>query len=251
MSLPEQLLLFQQLPPAKPAPRMRHVLLCGRAIAYELRQGGRRRLTMHIDERGLRVGSPRAMPLTEIEAFILDHGDWVIAKLDEFASRQGLRQLAIRDGQRLPLLGGEVEVRVSSGANRFHWREEWLELAARKDADLDELARRALKARALEVFAERLTLFAHAMGHDHPPPLSLSSARARWGSCSLLTGIRLNWRLIHLPLDLVDYVAVHELAHLREMNHSPRFWAEVARGCPEWRERRAELKRRGAEIPIV
>ncbi|WP_222428742.1 M48 family metallopeptidase [Denitratisoma sp. DHT3] len=250
MNLPEQLPLFQQLPPATPVPRLRHVLLCGRVVAYELRQGKRRRLAMHIDERGLRVGSPRAVPLAEIEEFIRSHGEWVIAKLDEFSSRRVLRQLAIRDGQRLPLLGGEVDVRVTSGANRFHWRDALLELAARDGGDLDELARRALKTRALAVFGERLAHYAERMGHA-PPPLSLSSARGRWGSCSLVSGIRLNWRLIHLPLELVDYVVVHELAHLREMNHSPRFWAEVARGCPDWRALRAELKLRGAEIPII
>ena len=83
-----------------------------------------------------------------------------------------------------------------------------------------------------------------------PPPLSLSSARTRWGCCSA-SGIRLNWRLIHLPLDLVDYVVAHELAHLREMNHSARFWAEVARLCPDWRERRAALKKHGGEIPLI
>lgn len=250
MSLPEQLPLFQQLAPATPAPRLRHVLLCGRAIPYELRQGKRRRLTMQIDERGLRVGSPRAVPLTAIEDFIRSHGEWVIAKLDEFSSRRVLRQLAIRDGQRLPVLGGEVEVRVTNGGNRFHWREALLELAAREGADLDELARRALKARALSIFGERLCHYAERLGHT-APPLSLSSARGRWGSCSLTSGIRLNWRLIHLPLKLVDYVVVHELAHLREMNHSPRFWAEVARACPDWRTLRAELKQRGAEIPII
>lgn len=250
MSLPEQLPLFQQLPPATPAPRLRHVLLGGQAIAYELRQGKRRRLTMHIDERGLRISSPRAVPLTEIEDFIRSHGEWVVAKLEEFSSRRVLRQLAIRHGQRLPLLDGEVEVRVRNGGNRFFWHDGHLELAARDNANLDTLARRALKARALEVFSGRLVHYAQIMGHA-PPPLTLSSARTRWGSCSLISGIRLNWRLIHLPLALVDYVVVHELAHLREMNHSPRFWAEVAQGCPDWRHRRAELKQRGAEIPII
>ena len=74
------------------------------------------------------------------------------------------------------------------------------------------------------------------------PPLTLSSARTRWGSCSLKSGIRLNWRLIHFPLAVLDYVVIHELAHLREMNHSRRFWAVVAEACPEYRTRREQLK---------
>jgi len=81
------------------------------------------------------------------------------------------------------------------------------------------------------------------------PALALSSARTRWGSCSAQGGIRLNWRLIHLPPAIVDYVVVHELAHLRHMNHGPRFWALVESVCPEYRALRAELRRLAAHLP--
>jgi predicted metal-dependent hydrolase len=72
--------------------------------------------------------------------------------------------------------------------------------------------------------------------------LSLSSAQTRWGSASGAGWIRLNWRLIHLPLPVIDYVVVHELAHLREMNHSPRFWALVEAVLPDCAARRAALR---------
>ena len=72
--------------------------------------------------------------------------------------------------------------------------------------------------------------------------LSLSHARTRWGSARQDGHIRLHWRLVHLPLSLVDYVVVHELAHLHEMNHSPRFWAWVERILPDHRERRVSLR---------
>ena len=81
------------------------------------------------------------------------------------------------------------------------------------------------------------------------PPLALSAARTRWGSCSLRSGIRLNWRLIHFPADTVDYVVAHELAHLREMNHSPRFWAVVGEIYPDYQAARDELKRLAANCP--
>jgi len=82
-----------------------------------------------------------------------------------------------------------------------------------------------------------------------PPPLSLSAARTRWGSCSTRSGIRLNWRLLHFPLPVIDYVVVHELAHLREMNHSPRFWAIVSGVCPNWQALRVELRVLGKTLP--
>ncbi len=74
------------------------------------------------------------------------------------------------------------------------------------------------------------------------PPLPLSAARTRWGSCSLRTGIRLNWRLIHFPPHIVDYVVVHELAHLREMNHSPAFWEVVRSVLPDYQHARGTLR---------
>jgi predicted metal-dependent hydrolase len=83
------------------------------------------------------------------------------------------------------------------------------------------------------------------------PRVALSNARTRWGSCSTRTGLRFNWRLIHLHLPLVDYVVAHELAHLREMNHSERFWHQVERLYPGYREARRALRVRAATIPQI
>lgn len=249
-ALPEQLDLFRLPPlPGTQATPSHHIILAGRIIAYTLRRD-RRRLAMRIDERGLAVGAPRSLPLAEIEHFLRSHGDWVLDKLDEHAGRTALRHLPIHDGARLPVLGAEVRIRVTAGNNRGLWENDVLWLAARPAADLALLARRALQRRALEHFRPRLADMAARIGRPMPA-LTLSSARARWGSCSAQSGIRLNWRLIHLPPDLVDYVIAHEAAHLLEMNHSPRFWAVVERLHPGWRATRHELKRQGAALPLL
>ncbi|GAB2181143.1 SprT family zinc-dependent metalloprotease [Denitratisoma sp. agr-D3] len=248
MSAAEQLPLFRLPPPDAPA-KVHHVQLGNRIVGYTLHPA-RRRMSLNIDERGLRVSLPRGVPLAEAEAFIRLHGQWVLDKLDEYSSREVRRQIMLHDGQRLPLLGGEVTLRIGAGNNRFRWFDTLLELLPRPQADLDALTRRAFQTRALEVFDKRLRHFAELGDYDLPT-LALSSARTRWGSCSLESGIRLNWRLIHLPLDLIDYVVCHELAHLRQMNHSARFWSEVAAICPDWQERRQALKQRGAHLPIL
>lgn len=248
MTVFEQLLLFR-LPSAEPRQKMRHLLIGGRVVSYQLRPA-RRRLSMTIDERGLRVGAPRHVPMAEIDAFIRAHGDWALRKLDEFAARGSQRHLAVRDGCWIPVLGENIQVRVTTGANRIRWEEATLVLASRADGDLDQLARRALQRRALEHFAVRLAHYAERL--DRPlPRLSLSSARTRWGSCSEKTGIRLNWRLIHLEPRLVDYVVAHEMAHLVEMNHGPRFWAVVASLYPDWRLARADLRRQASTMPLL
>jgi predicted metal-dependent hydrolase len=252
MSLPlfEQLSLFRFGTPPDDPVRPRPIQIGSRIVTYQLQRRRRRSIGLTVDERGLSVGAPQHATLKEIEGFIHDNGDWVLRKLDEFVGSSARRHLAVRHGAMLPLLGAEVEVRVVAGANRAHWEERSLVIAARPDADIEALARRAFKQRALALFGERLQVFATRGGHALPP-LALSSARTRWGSCSEKTGIRLNWRLIHLPLPLIDYVVAHELAHLREMNHSPRFWAQVALLFPDWRNARRELKTRARDLPVL
>ena len=244
----EQLKLFR-LPPPPPEAKTRRLLIGGRIIDYRMKSGARR-LSMTIDERGLRIGAPRRIALTGIEAFVQEHGDWVLKKLDELAAASHPRHLTIKDGVRLPLLGGDAEVRVLPGTNRVRWIADVLVLEARPEADLAQLAKRALQKRALTHFTGRLAHFSGQLDLA-APKLALSSAHTRWGSCSKQSGIRVNWRLIHLPPHLGDYVVAHEVAHLLEMNHSPRFWSVVGSLYPEWKAARSELKQRATSLPIL
>lgn len=254
--LTAQLELFRP-PSATVVGEMRHLLLAGRLVAYRLRRD-RRRLSMRIDERGLHVNAPRSVTLADIEQFVAAHRDWVLVKLDEFAGQRARRHVPIHDGARLPVLGAEVEIRVTAGNNRGLWKNDGqpdeyggqLWLAARPAADLAALARRALQRRALEHFRPRLADAVARLGRPLPP-LALTSARARWGSCSARSGIRLNWRLIHLPPAPIDYVIAHETAHLVEMNHGPRFWAMVEHLYPDWQQACAALKRLGPDLPLI
>lgn len=247
-SMLEQLKLFF-LPPPAPAPKTRQILIAGRVVDYQLKTGTRR-LSMRIDERGLRLSAPTRLRLNEIEQFIQGHGTWVVKKLDELVQRDKPRQIAVKDGISLPLLGQAVDVRVLPGANRFRWVAQTLVLEARPEADLTALAVRALKARALNHFGERLNHYT-AQINVPPPSLGLTTARTRWGSCSRQSGIRIHWRLIHLPPHLGDYVVAHEAAHLLEMNHSAKFWRIVETLYPDWQTARSELKNCTATLPIL
>ena len=244
----EQLRLFR-LPEPPAGIRTRRLLIRGRIIDYRLKTGARQ-LSMTIDDRGLRISAPRRISLGEIEAFVQGHGEWVLKKLDELARATQPRHITIKDGVRLPLLGGEAEVRVLPGANRVRWVAQTLVLEARPEADLGPMAVRALQKRALTHFTERLEHYTSQL-ELAAPQLSLSSAHTRWGSCSEESGIRINWRLIHLPPHLGDYVVAHEAAHLIELNHSKRFWAVVGSLYPEWKSARTELKRVALSVPIL
>lgn len=229
----------------------RTIALGERIVPYILRRAKRRTIGLTIDHRGLRVGAPPRASIKEVESLILRHGTWVTEKLDEWRTRRRPELLTIADGMTLPLLGQSLEIRLAIGANRALWSAQTppvLNLLLRSPNDGARVLEKALRKQAADLFSERLSLFAKQMGLVLPPH-SLSSARTRWGSCSLKAGIRLNWRLIHFPRHIVDYVVVHELAHLREMNHSARFWAIVAQHYPEHRAARTELKNLAAGCP--
>lgn len=234
----------------------RTITLGERLVPYILRRAHRRTIGLSIDHRGLRVGAPRRASLREVESLILQHSDWVAQKLDEWRNRRRPERLAIVDGRRLPMLGQSLEIRLAQGNNRALWNvaavntfaEPTLTLCLRAPEDAGRLLEKTLREKARALFSERLAHFAQRLALG-VPPLALSSARTRWGSCSTKTGIRLNWRLIHFPHTIVDYVVAHEVAHLREMNHSPRFWAIVEQLYPNCKAARDELKRLAAQCP--
>lgn len=229
----------------------RTIALGERIVPYVLRRARRRTIGLTIDHRGLRVGAPPRASLQEVEALIRQHRAWVEQKLDEWRSRRRPEALAIVDGARLPMLGEALQIRLAQGSNRALWSvhgELTLTLCLRSPDDAGRLLEKALRERARTLFAQRLAHYAQQLALP-VPPLALSAARTRWGSCSARSGIRLNWRLIHFPRDIVDYVVAHELAHLREMNHSPRFWAVVAQLYPDYQAARGELRRLAAHCP--
>ncbi len=152
---------------------------------------------------------------------------------------------------------GSVRVSVPRGGSRrealaFAEREhDWIEKERRRVAEEQALARRqapppdverALRAKAGRVLPARVAELAGAHGLT-VARVSVRNQRWRWGSCSRAGHICLNWRLVLMPDWVRDYVILHELMHLRRLDHSPRFWKLVADACPEFREARAWLRR--------
>jgi predicted metal-dependent hydrolase len=207
-----------------------------------VRRRGRRGVGLKVDETGLTVSAPATMALSRIEALVRESERWIVRKIAEWSARQ-VPKAEWRDGAPLHFLGEILALRVASGArSQVHLVAGELRVATR-GAGEDEIRRavvRWYKRAAREWLAERTRLLATRAGLE-PPKVMISSAMARWGSCNSRREVRLAWRLVKAPLELVDYVICHELAHLRHMNHSRAFWAEVARQCPDYARLRAEL----------
>jgi predicted metal-dependent hydrolase len=234
-------------PPTAPGRSRRVARLDGQVIEYELRRSRRRTIGFYVDDTGLRVTAPRWVTLGEIDTALADKQRWILRKLVEWRDHAQRRErLAVRweDGGTVTVLGSDLTLRVRDGSPTVTRDGDTLYVALPPGADdtqLRDAVQAWLQARAHEVFAERLPIYCERLGR-RPTRWRLSSARTRWGSCAPDGSIRLNWRLVHFPLEIVDYVIVHELAHLREMNHGPRFWATVQSMLPGFESARRQLK---------
>ncbi|MEO7497098.1 MAG: SprT family zinc-dependent metalloprotease [Massilia sp.] len=248
-------------PPRTPdAPPLRRILLGAHALDYALRRSTRRSIGFMIDDDGLRVTAPKRVTLAEIDNAIRAKQRWILSKLRERGERRALRQdkapVAWVDGAALPYLGADITLRLEPAARSrcvFDAQTRVLTVGVVEglaEWQLQERVRLWFQAEAKRLFAERLDLYAARLGVSYRS-MALSSAGTRWGSCTVEGNIRLNWRLIHFALPLVDYVVAHELAHLLEMNHSPRFWAKVESVYPDYDGAREALRLRSQEMPVV
>ena len=238
-----------------------HTLTLGDTpVAYTLRRSRRRTIGLTIDARGLGVAAPLRARMPEIEAVLHQHQAWVLKKLADWAKRPPPPVAVtprVESGLVFPWLGEPCTLELTSARQTTaEWHPHALVLAIRSGTEATQAFRRALMASARDHFLARqeaLLVQAEALEpplrFKHMPPLALSSARTRWGSCSARF-IRLNWRLMHFEPSLIDYVLAHELAHLHEMNHSPRFWAVVERLCPEWKKTRRALRQAALTCPL-
>ena len=225
-----------------------HISFGGRLVSYSINRSRRRRgsYTLAIDERGLRIGVPWHATPHAIETELRKHEAWIVRKLAQWEERRA-PALHWRDGEGLTLLGGPLRLALVPGPPSAAKDGERLVVGVPASSRPDDIARTVtawLREAALTCFRTRIAHYIPQLCVP-APEVRLSEARTRWGSCHPAGRVLLNWRLIQMPLRLVDYVVVHELAHLREMNHSPRFWRTVASVIPDYAARRTEIRVEG------
>ena len=218
--------------------------LDGVNVGYTLKRSRRRRsITLTIDESGLRVGAPWRASHSRIEAALKTHDRWVVRKLAEWQARRP-PPFVWQAGAMAMLLGEPLSLIVQpvAGATRHSGNCLYIGAGADEPSALKERVTDWLRNRAQDWYEQRAAHFADILG-VRVGAIRLSNAKTRWGTCHPDGRIHLNWRLIQAPPALIDYVVVHELAHLHEANHSPRFWGWVARVMPDYKQRRLALRR--------
>lgn len=225
-------------------------------VGFQLKRGKRRTIGFSVGPDGLVVSAPKWTPLYQVDAALADKSAWVVRKLVETRERHArlqASQIEWRDGASLPFLGQSVRLVLdpshafaavggallpgSDGTEQLH-------LALPHHATPEQI-RDAVQAWLMR---QAKTLFQQRLDHFAPRlevkwrKLTLSSAGTRWGSARADGSIRLHWRLVHFRLAVIDYVVVHELSHLRVMDHSPRFWDTVRAVVPDYASLRGQLK---------
>ncbi len=255
-------------PPPAPISRMepavfrhpqadREIRLQQHLVAYALKRVRRRSIGFIVGTEGLSVNAPKWVGLADIEAALHEKAGWILRKLaeqKERAQRLHAAKVDWRDGTGIPFLGETVIIVLdpratgavlNSGADALPGVPRLtLHVGLPHSATAEQIrdaVQSWLQRQARRVFEERCRHFTQQLGVRYTR-LALSSAQTRWGSASADGSIRLNWRLIHFGLSTIDYVVAHELAHLREMNHSPRFWDVVRSVVPDYERARGTLK---------
>lgn len=184
----------------------------GRDLYYEVIRSARKTFCLQVKEDGrVIVRAPLRARKRDIDAFVEDHLDWIEKQLKKTEERNRRRD-SLSEEQKL----SEEEIR--------------------------QLAKEAGKR-----IPERVAVFALAMGVSYGR-ITIRCQKTRWGSCGGKGNLNFNCLLMLLPEEILDYVVVHELCHLKQMNHSPAFWAEVEKVLPDYKQRRKELRRLEKDI---
>ena len=229
-------------------------------IEYEVRRSERRKKTVQItvDGGGVQVAAPTKTPESELRAMVRKRAIWILSHAsDEMLEATPKRFVS---GETLPYLGRNVRLIVESTDIRSprvrfdHWR---FRVAVPQTLEGDqryEPIRRSIvgwyRQRASERLPDVVQRWWPRLGRGEESLILVRDQRQRWGSCAPDGTLRFNWRAMMLKPALIEYVVVHELAHLTHRNHSTDFWGLLSRAMPDAQQRRKSLKEAGRTLPL-
>lgn len=210
----------------------------------------RRTIALIVERDGsLTVRAPRRATLNDIYGFIQEKTDWILRSREKLKAIKPIPKKAYVDGERFLFLGQEYELRLvppQRPALKFDGRFT-LSTSAQERGEL--AFTKWYKTQALTLFTERVNHYANLHGLI-PKEVKVNSAKTRWGSCTSAGTLNFTWRLVMAPLEVIDYVVLHELAHLKVKNHSPRFWKLVESLCPDFKHHRKWLRDHGETMTL-
>jgi predicted metal-dependent hydrolase len=223
----------------------------GQKIPYQLELRPRRTVGLKITQQGLVVHAPRRIVVHQLNQILQEKSAWILNKL-ALREANTIDPVQWQDGEHLLFLGQDITLQVVEGKGRstIQLSADQLIVSVKDISNHALVGKKAIQwfqQQAYEDFMRRVEVFATKLGVK-PPPVALSNAQSRWGSCNSRGQVRLNWRLIQAPPQVINYVVCHELAHLKEMNHSTRFYAVLAQMFPDYDAAEKVLKRLSSQL---
>jgi predicted metal-dependent hydrolase len=232
-----------------------NITLNGQAISYSIKRSTRARLVrLEIRrETGLTVIIPDRYTIERLPLILEKKQNWILKKVSEHCEAQPCyREKVLESGDTVPYLGQElvIEKQQNTGnADGITLKQNRLAVHLRSTRRLNTILEQWYRAQAARVMKKKIDELSHRLGFTYNR-LFIRSQKTRWGSCSRKGNISINWKLIMAPEPVIDYVIIHELAHLKEMNHTVRFWGLVAHYCPRYREHKKWLKEHEPNLSI-
>lgn len=213
------------------------------AMDYTVIRSRRKTIAVEITkEGGVLVRAPLKLARREVLAFVHQNRAWIDRKLAQARVRQEERTpRRFLEGEHFPFLGEQHRLRYVAGGDYLRKLNGEFLLGADLSSRAGDLFRTWYRARAREILEDRVAHFALRMGLTCRS-VRITDAKERWGSCTAAGSLNFAWRLVMAPTPVIDYVIVHELAHLVEMNHSRRFWERLGRILPDYAKRRKWLR---------
>lgn len=196
----------------------------------------------------LTVHAPMRASLEYIDKVIFEKMSWIIRKIAQMQARPKVQPKNFVEGELLLFLGAEYPMRIDGG-NVIGIENGELLFPRTLLPRAKESMVKWYKREARKIITQRADHFSKLMGVEFTS-IKLSSARGRWGSCSHKNSLNFNWRLIMTSIEVLDYVVVHELAHIHHKNHSQSFWCEVQSFSPAFKQHKSWLKVNGATLFI-
>ena len=230
------------------------ISLDGHTISYVVKRSARAkyvRLEVR-GETGLIVVIPKPYKLGQLPELLRQKRRWIMEKLAKFGHIPMLSlEKQLRSGDTIPYLGRDlVIVRQQNHAGRDSARLDWERLVVSLrlgNSRLDLLLEQWYRIQATRLLVKRTDELSARIGVNYNR-IVIRGQKTRWGSCSGKGNLSFNWKLMTAPEPVIDYVIIHELAHLKEMNHSESFWELVSEHCPRWRDHKKWLKDHEAQL---
>lgn len=202
----------------------------------------RKSLAIHIERDGRAVvRAPYNMSVALIESFVSKHRKWIEKKKAAAAAKiEDYPEKRFTHGELFPYLGNDYPLLFKADAKAPVYFDEGLIIAEQYSSSAASLLREWYRQRTFTIVSRKVMQSAETHGFKYNS-VKATNANRRWGSCTIRKDLNFSWRLSMCPEEIIDYIAAHELAHLRQMNHSSRFWHEVAIICPEYKRHRSWL----------